>query len=71
MMEYKRYVGQIPGVDEVQGIIHGRITGIKDVVTFEGKTVEEIVQAFRDSVDDYLAFCEEYGETAEKPAKDH
>ncbi len=32
---------------------------MKDVVTFQGQSVDEIVQAFRDSVDDYLEFCAE------------
>jgi predicted HicB family RNase H-like nuclease len=66
-MEFKGYRGEITAVDEVQGLIHGRVAGIRDVVTFEGTTVKEIVQAFHDSVDDYLAFCEERGESPEKP----
>jgi predicted HicB family RNase H-like nuclease len=60
MMEYKGYVGRITVVDEMHGIIHGEVSGINDVVTFEGKTPEEVVQAFRDSVDDYLAFRAEH-----------
>jgi predicted HicB family RNase H-like nuclease len=67
MMEYKGYTGQVTAVDEAQGILHGRITGINDIITFEGKTSEELVQAFHDSVDDYLAFCEERSEAPEKP----
>jgi predicted HicB family RNase H-like nuclease len=67
MMEYKGYTGQITAVDEKQGIIHGEVVGITDVVTFQGKTSAELVQAFRDSVDDYLAFCEERSEAPDKP----
>lgn len=66
MMDYKGYAGQIVGVDDKQGIIHGELVGINDVVTFQGKTFEELVQAFHDSVDDYLAFCEERSEPPEK-----
>jgi len=54
-------------VDEKQGLLHGEVVGITDVVTFEGKTTEELVQAFRDSVDDYLEFCAERSEAPEKP----
>lgn len=67
MMEYKGYTGQITSVDEKHGIIHGHVVGISDVITFEGKTTAELIQAFRDSVDDYLEFCEEDSAEPEKP----
>ena len=66
-MKYKSYIGRITGLDEEDGIIHGHVTGINDVITFEGKTSKELVQAFHDSVDDYLAFCKERSEAPEKP----
>lgn len=37
------------------------------LLCFEGASVEEVQQAFRKSVDDYLAFCAERGESPEKP----
>src|SRR5262249_25288672 len=43
------------------------VINMRDVVTFQGKTVEEVQQAFQDSVDDYLAFCAERGESPDKP----
>src|SRR5262245_14446904 len=67
MMKYKGYTGRVTSVDEKQGLLHGEVVGITDVVTFEGKTTEELVQAFRDSVDDYLEFCAERSEAPEKP----
>ncbi len=67
MMEYKGYTGIVTALDEKQGLIHGRVANVTDVVTFEGKTPEELIQAFHDSVDDYLEFCREEGEEPEKP----
>ena len=67
MFEHKGYQGIITTVDTGAGLFHGRVIGIQDVVTFEGKAVTELVKAFRDSVDDYLAFCEERKEAPEKP----
>jgi predicted HicB family RNase H-like nuclease len=67
MMQYKGYTGKITSVDEKHGVLHGEVSGINDVVTFAGETAAELAQAFRDSVDDYLAFCEEQGEAPEKP----
>ena len=40
---------------------------LRDVVTFQGESVQELRQAFQESVDDYLAFCTERGEEPERP----
>ena len=66
MMKYKGYTGHVEYDDEAK-IFHGEVLGIKDVVTFQGTTVDEIEQAFKDSVDDYLSFCAERGEEPDRP----
>ncbi len=66
MMEYKGYIGKVE-LDEEAGILHGEVINVRDVITFEGKSVAEIKKAFRDSVDDYLDFCAQRGESPEKP----
>ena len=48
-------------------MFHGEVLDMRDVITFQGKSVEELEQAFRDSIDDYLEFCEERGEEPERP----
>lgn len=65
-MKYKNYTGHVEFDDETK-IFHGEVLGIKDVVTFQGITVDEIAQAFKDSVNDYLAFCKERGEEPDRP----
>lgn len=65
-MKYKGYTGHVEYDDEAK-IFHGDVLGIKDVVTFQGTTVDEIEQAFKESVDDYLAFCKERGEEPDRP----
>lgn len=65
-MQHKGYVGVVE-LDEEAGIIHGRVIGLRDVITFQGETVAAARKAFEDSVDDYLAFCKERGEEPEKP----
>ena len=64
MLEYKGYVGTI---EADEGAFSGRVSGLRDFVTFEGETVAEVEQAFRDSVDDYLAFCAARGESPDRP----
>ena len=66
MMEYKGYIGKVE-IDAEAGILHGEVINIRDVVTFEGRTVDELQQAFRDSVEDYVEFCAQRGEEPERP----
>lgn len=65
-MEYQGYVATVE-FDEHQEVFHGEVLGIRDVVTFEGRSVRELKKAFRESVDDYLAYCEERGEEPDRP----
>jgi predicted HicB family RNase H-like nuclease len=65
-MEYKGYIGKVE-IDDEAVILHGEVINIRDVITFEGKSVDEIQKAFRESVDDYLEFCAQRGESPEKP----
>jgi len=66
MMEYKGYFGKVVFDDEAN-IFHGEVINLRDVVTFQGKTVEELRKAFHESVDDYLDFCAVREEEPEKP----
>ncbi|WP_027254497.1 type II toxin-antitoxin system HicB family antitoxin [Planktothrix agardhii] len=65
-MNYKGYTAQIE-VDVEAGILFGQVLDINDVITFKGKTVEEIRQEFKKSIDDYLEFCQELGQEPDKP----
>jgi predicted HicB family RNase H-like nuclease len=66
MLQYKGYKGRVEFDDEA-GLFHGEVIDLRDVVTFQGTSVEELEEAFRDSVDDYLEFCEDRGEEPDKP----
>lgn len=65
-MEYKGYIGKVEFDDEA-GIFHGEIINTRDVITFQGTTVQEIRQAFTESIEDYLDFCAQLGQAPEKP----
>lgn len=64
-MKYKGYIGQVI-YDEDAKIFHGEVIGLKDIITFQGESVKELEQAFKDSINDYLNFCQERGENPEK-----
>ena len=63
---YKGYVAQMD-IDVDANLLYGRVIDLKDMITFQGSTVKEAIQSFHDSVDAYLAFCLEHGESPEKP----
>jgi predicted HicB family RNase H-like nuclease len=65
-MKYKGYTGVVE-FDEESGTLFGHVIGLRDGITFQGDSVAEVIQAFHDSVDDYLEFCAERGESPEKP----
>ena len=66
MMKYKGYIGNVVYDDEAK-IFHGDVINTRDVITFQGTTVDEIETAFKESIDDYLNWCKKEGEKPEKP----
>lgn len=65
MRPYKGFTGTIE-FDQDDRVFHGRVVGIRDIVTYEADNADDLVQAFQDSVDDFL---EDYAERGEDPAK--
>jgi predicted HicB family RNase H-like nuclease len=55
-LEYKGYAGTVEFSADDK-IFFGKVQGINDLVTFEGASVDELENAFKGSVDDYLETC--------------
>ncbi|MBE7041056.1 MAG: type II toxin-antitoxin system HicB family antitoxin [Ruminococcaceae bacterium] len=66
--EYKGYLTKIE-FSAIDNVLHGKIEGINDLVTFESNNISEIEQEFHNAVDDYLALCEELGQEPDKTYK--
>lgn len=66
VMTYKGYEAFVE-YDADAELFHGEVINLRDVVTFQGASVDELTEAFAGSVEDYLAFCRERGEESEKP----
>jgi predicted HicB family RNase H-like nuclease len=66
-MKYKGYIGKTEYDDEAE-IFYGEIIGLRDVVTFKGSSVKELQKSFKESIDDYLAFCMRMGKDPDAPA---
>ena len=60
-MRYKGYKGTVT-LDKDANIFYGQVVNTRDVITFQGASLEECRQAFRSSVNDYLEFCRERNE---------
>lgn len=65
-MNYKGYQASI-AFDESVGAFHGRVDNLRDVINFQGSSVDELTAAFHEAVDDYLEFCASRGESPDKP----
>lgn len=63
---YRGYCGHAE-YDANAKIYHGRLLGIRDVISFEGRNWYEARAAFMDSVDVYLKWCAERGEKPNDP----
>jgi predicted HicB family RNase H-like nuclease len=66
MRPYKGYAAEI-WFEEDDASFHGLVSGLRDTVHFAGRTPEELTEAFHESVEDYLAFCDEQGKQPERP----
>lgn len=67
-LEYKGYVGTIE-YSEPDEVFHGRVLGIRSMLTYEGETPKELKADFHDMIDDYLETCREEGTPIEIPYK--
>lgn len=65
-LEYKGYIGIIE-LDAEAGLFHGEVINTRDVLTFQGRTVDELKTAFTDTIEDYEDWCRARGKTPEKP----
>ena len=65
-MTYKGYTGTVE-YSEDDGVLFGRMAGIDDIVSYEGESVTELREAFREAVDDYLDHCQEIGKKPNRP----
>lgn len=54
LQEYRGYVGSVEYSEE-DGVFFGKLIGIRDLVSYEGETLELLEKDYREAVDFYLA----------------
>jgi predicted HicB family RNase H-like nuclease len=65
-MTHDGYLATIE-IDEGAGLFCGQIIDIRDVLTFRGRTLDELRAAFADTMADYGDWCRERGKEPERP----
>ncbi len=66
VMKYKDYTALIEYSDE-DGCLIGKVLGIRDVIVFEGTTVEDIRKNFHEMIDHYIIACAQAGREPNTP----
>lgn len=66
LLTYHGYTARLT-IDVDANLIAGRVLDLRDVLYFEAETPVQAVQAFHETVDDYLAWCAADGVEPQKP----
>jgi predicted HicB family RNase H-like nuclease len=68
LLKHKDYYGSVEFSAE-DSCLFGQIQFISALVTYEGESVTEIEQSFKNAVEDYIKTSEQLGYEPEKPCK--
>lgn len=66
LLSYKGYHGSVE-YSLKDNILYGKVIDINGLISYEGKTIDELKKDFQGAVDDYLTICADNGEQPEKP----
>ncbi|MDD2951774.1 MAG: type II toxin-antitoxin system HicB family antitoxin [Parabacteroides sp.] len=66
-LKYKGYIGSVEYSEE-DNCLYGKVLGMnKDLISYEGDTVDDLKKDFEGAIDDYLASCKDRGVEPRKP----
>lgn len=65
-MNYKGFIGSVEYDDSAE-TLYGTVVNTKTVMSFRGRSVEELKASFSDIIDTYLDDCQRLGVDPEKP----
>lgn len=68
LMKYKNYVGSVEFSEEDM-VFYGKVQGIKSLISYEGTTCRELVNDFKNAIDEYLDLCEKHQKEPEQAFK--
>ncbi len=68
VLRFKDFIGSVHfSADD--DCFFGKIEGIDDLVSFEGRDVDELKRSFREAVEDYVELCREAGKPLQRSCK--
>ncbi len=68
LLSYKKYNGTVEYSRE-DNCLFGRVVGIKSLLSYEGDSIQELEQDFKNVIDAYIGDCKERGIEPEQPYK--
>lgn len=68
LLSYKNYNGTVE-YSKNDNCLFGKIVGLKSLLSYEGDSVQELEQDFRNVIDEYLRDCAERNIEPERPYK--
>lgn len=68
LLQYKNYFGTVE-FSVKDNCLYGKLAFIRDLVTYEASTVDDLVNEFQNAVDDYLIDCKKAQREPEVPCK--
>jgi len=68
LLQYNNYLGTVEYSVE-DNCLYGKLAFIRDLVTYEANTVQNLVTEFQSAVDDYLFSCKQQRREPDSPCK--
>jgi predicted HicB family RNase H-like nuclease len=65
VLEYKGYYGTVD-FSATDKVLFGKVIGVNGLISFEGESIQRLIEDFEGAVDDYLEMCAEQGIEPEK-----
>ena len=66
MLRHKDYLATVE-LDPDVGLFHGEVINTRAVLTFQGRSIDELNAAFADTIADYEDWCKEREKEPERP----
>ncbi len=60
LIHYRDHIGSVEFSEEDK-VFHGKVLGVKNLISFEGDSVSGLTEDFHNAVDEYIGFCEQSG----------
>mgnify|MGYP002626267029 CR=1 FL=1 len=60
VLRYKGYSGNVE-FSKGDGLFYGKVQHVRSLISYEGRTEQELLLDFQKAVDDYLTLCEAEG----------